>query len=357
MPANLTPEYRAAEARFKAARETKDRIGALEEMLRVIPKHKGTDHLRGDLRKRLSQLREEQRSGSKKKGARKADPGCVPRQGAGQVVLLGPSNAGKSALVAALTRAEPAVAPYPYTTRHPLPGMMMYEDAAIQLVDAPAVERAVYEPWMNTLVRNADLGLAVLAPSSAHVLSFLDEIDELIGGGRVKLAAAWWAMGEGARGRADSEEDVTGRELDDEAILARLEPGDVELPVVVVVNKIDEGDNRQQLDALAELLGETWPLVAVSAETGEGLDRLREVIFRGLRVVRVYAKPPGKPASTKVPIILPVGSTVRDMARSIHKDLEIQLRFARVWREGHFDGQRIPRDAELHDRDILEINA
>ena len=357
MPANLTPEYRAAEARFKAARETKDRIEALEEMLRVIPKHKGTDHLRGDLRKRLSQLREEQRSGSKKKGARKADPGYVPRQGAGQVVLLGPSNAGKSALVAALTRAEPAVAPYPYTTRHPLPGMMMYEDTPIQLVDAPAVERAVYEPWMNTLVRNADLGLAVLDPSAAHVLGFLDEIDEIIGGGRVKLVAAWWAVGEGATGRADTEEDVAGRELDDEAILARLEPGDVKLPTVVVVNKIDEDDNRQQFDALGELLGEAWPLVAVSARTGEGLDRLREVIFQGLRVIRVYAKPPGKPASTKVPIILPAGSTVRDMARSIHKDLEVQLRFARVWREGSFDGQRIPRDAELHDRDIVEINA
>jgi len=356
MPANLTPEYKAAEARFKAARETGDRIEALEEMLRVIPKHKGTDHLRGDLRKRLSQLREEQKSG-KKPGARKTDPGYVPKQGAGQVVLLGWSNAGKSALMAALTRAEPAVAPYPYTTREPLPGMMMYEDAPVQLVDTPAMERAVYRPWMSTLVRSADLGLVVLDPAAIGVLGSLDEMGELAGRGRVKLTAAWWAVGEGPEGQTDAEDDLTGGELDDAAILARLEPGDVELPVVLVVNKIDDSNNREQAEVLAELLGETWPLVAVSAQTGEGLDRLRAVVFRGLRVIRVYAKPPGKPASTKEPIILPLGSTVRDMARSIHKDMGAQLRFARVWSEGYFSGQRIPRDAQLRDGDIVEINA
>jgi len=355
MPANLTPEYIAAEGRFKAARDTKDRIEALEVMLRVIPKHKGTDHLRGDLRKRLSQLREEFKSG-KKKGTRRADPGYVPAQGGGQVVLLGPSNTGKSALVTALTRAEPEVAPYPYTTRKPLPAMMMYEDAQIQLVDAPAMERAVYEPWMNSLARNADIGVVVLDPSAVGVLGALDEIAELVGRGRVKLSPAWWATGEGEAGRRETDEDLAGQELDDDALLARLEPGDIELPIVVVVNKIDAGDNREQFEVLAELLGGAWPLLTVSAQTGEGLDRLREVIFRGLRVMRVYAKPPGKPASTEEPIILPLGATVRDMARSIHKDFAAQLRFARVWSDRHFDGQRIPYDEELRDRDIVEIH-
>jgi ribosome-interacting GTPase 1 len=357
MPANLTREYIAAEARFKAAREPQARIEALEEMLRVIPKHKGTDHLRGDLRKKLSQLREEQRSGARKKTSRKADPGYVPVQGAGQVVLLGPSNSGKSALIAALTHAEPAVAPYPYTTRKPLPAMMMYEDAPIQLVDAPAFEPTVYEPWMNSLVRNADLGLVVLDPSAVGVLTAVDEIGGLAGRGRAKLTAAWWAVGREGADRLDAEEDLTGQELDDAALLARLDLGDVELPVVVACNKIDEGDNRQQFDVLVDLLGGTWPLLAVSARTGEGLDRLREVIFRGLRVIRVYAKPPGKPPSTAEPVMLPLGSTVRDLARSIHKDLEAKLRFARIWSDRHFEGQRIPNDAELQDRDIVEIHS
>ncbi len=356
MPANLTREYIAAEARFKAARGPQARIEALEEMLRVIPKHKGTDHLRGDLRKKLSQLREEQRSGARKKASRKADPGYVPAQGAGQVVLLGATNSGKSALVAALTHAEPLVAPYPYTTRKPLPAMMKYEDAPIQLVDAPAIEPVVYEPWMNSLVRNADLGIVVLDPSAVGVLGSLDEIGELVGRGRVRLAAAWWSVGKEGADRPDTEEDLMGQELDDAALLARLDLGGVELPVVVACNKVDEGDNRDQFDVLADLLGGAWPLLPVSARTGEGLDRLREVIFRGLRVIRVYAKPPGKPPSTEEPIILPVGSTVRDLARSIHKDLEMRLRYARIWSDRHFEGQRIPHDEELQDRDIVEIH-
>jgi ribosome-interacting GTPase 1 len=358
MPANLTPDYMAAEARFKAAREPTERVEALEEMLRVIPKHKGTDHLRGDLRRKLSALREEARSGGKKGAVRRADPGYVPSQGAGQVVLLGPSNTGKSSLVTALTRAEPEVAPYPYTTRKPLPAMMMFEDAPVQLVDCPAMDPAVYQPWMNALARNADFGLVVLDPAAVGVLEAVDVVEALVGRGRARLVPAWWAVGQGEAGaRAAAEEDLAGQELDDDELLARLEPGDVELPVVVVVNKIDHGDNREQFRVLAELIGDDWPLWPVSASTGEGLAELRKIAFTGLRVMRVYAKPPGKPPSTKEPIILPLGATVRDMARIIHKDLEAKLRFARIWSDRHFEGQRIPRDAVLQDRDIVEINA
>lgn len=356
MPANLTPDYLAAEARYKAERDPKKRIEALQEMLAIIPKHKGTDHLRGDLKRKLSQLKEELSGGGKKGGARRASPGVVPSQGGGQVVLLGPVNSGKSALLRALTRAEPEVASYPYTTRVPLPGMMMYQDAPIQLVDAPAVERAVFEPWMHTLIRNADLALIVLDPAGETVLDALDEVEQLVGGGRVKLVPAWWAVGKGQAREQVQEEDLTGKELDDYELLARLEPGDVELAALIVVNKLDTGDNRRDLSILQELYGENWPLLGVSAESGEGLDRLREVVFLGLRIIRVYAKPPGKPASTAQPIILPIGSRVCDMARTIHRELESQLRFARIWSQRYHDGQRIPRDAELQDGDIVEIN-
>ena len=357
MPANLTPEYMAAEARFKAERDPRKRVEALQEMLSVIPKHKGTDHLRGDLRRKLSQLKEELQSGARKGGARRSSPGHIPSQGAGQVVVLGPSNTGKSALVRALTRAEPEVAPYPYTTRSPLPGMMMFKDAPVQLIDAPAVEKAVFEPWMHTLVRNADLGLIVLDPAAENVLGALEEIAELLAGGRVTLAPAWWAVGKGEVKKDKIEEDLTGKELDDKTLLARLEPGDAELPALVAVNKVDAGDNRRQFEVLAELFGQNWPLLAISAESGEGLDRLREVVFLGLRVIRVYAKPPGKPPSTEQPIILPAGSRVCDMARTIHKELETKMRFARIWSPRHHEGQRVPRDAELEDGDIIEITA
>lgn len=352
MPANLTPEYLAAESRFKKARDTKARIEALEEMLRVIPKHKGTDHLRGDLKKKLSQLREEQQIQKKKGGVRKVDPGYLPSQGAGQVVLLGPSNSGKSSLVAALSRAEPEIASYPYTTHRPLPAIIMYQDVPIQLVDAPAIDPFVYQPWMNTLIRNADLGLVVLDPMAIGVLNTLEEIQMILAGGRVRL---YGDVSRETESSAAATPHPLENELDDSELLARLEPGDVEMPVIVAVNKIDKEDDLRQFEALNELLGDKWPMLPISAQAGKGLDKLCEMMFRGLDVIRVYAKPPGKPPSTKEPILLPRGSTVRDMARSIHKDLAEKLRYARVWSSRHFDGQRIPHDAKLEDKDIVEI--
>jgi len=355
MPANLTPDYLAAEERFKAAREVRERIEALEEMLRVIPKHKGTDHLRGNLRRKLSQLRDEQRT-ARKKGGKRVDPGYVPRQGAGQVVLLGPANSGKSALLAALTNAEPEVAEYPYTTQRPQPGMMLYEDVPIQLVDAPAMEPAVYQPWMNTLLRNADLGLIVVDPSMSGVLGVPDAISELIWRARVELEPCWWAVRAAAADREEAE-DVAGRELADDEILARLEPGDVQLPVLMVANKIDAGDNAEEFEVLAELLGDRWPLLGVSAEAGEGFETMTRAVFRALRVIRVYAKPPGKPPSMKEPIVLPEGATVGDMALHIHKEIAERFRFARIWSDRHHEGQRIPRDQVLEDGDVVEIHA
>ncbi len=355
MPANLTPDYMAAEARFKAAREPRERIEALEEMLRVIPKHKGTDHLRGNLRKRLSQLREEARSAPSGAGKR-VDPGYVPPQGAGQVLLLGRANVGKSALLAAMTNAEPAVAEYPYTTQRPLPGMAFFEDVPIQLVDTPAADPAVFPTWMNPALRNADLAVAVLDPSMPGVLGALDTMAELAGRGRVSLVPAWWALDEVAAA-AEGEADLSGQELDDADLLARLDPGDVELPVLVVVNKVDLPDQPDEFEVLQELVGDDWPILPVSAVSAEGLDRLAEALFRALRVIRVYAKPPGKPASMKEPILLPIGATVRDMARTIHRDIERQLRFARIWCDRYHSGQRIPREQVLEDGDVVEIHA
>ena len=354
MPANLTPDYMAAEARFKAAREPRERIEALEEMLRVIPKHKGTDHLRGNLRKRLSQLREEVRS-APKGGGRRADPGYVPSQGAGQVLLLGRANVGKSALLAAMSNAEPAVAEYPYTTQKPLPGMAFHQDVPIQLVDTPAADPSLFQAWMNPALRNADLAVAVLDPSMPGVLGAIDTMAELAGRGRVSLVPAWWAVEEAAPA-GEVEEDLTGRELDDADLLARLDPGKVELPMLVAVNKVDLPDQHDELEVLRELMGDDWPILPVSANTGEGLQQLAEALFRALRVIRVYAKPPGKPASMKEPIVLPIGATVRDMARTIHRDIERQFRFARIWCDRYHDGQRIPREQVLEDGDLVEIH-
>lgn len=146
MPANLTPAYKAAEARFRAAVTREEKMAALEEMLRLIPKHKGTEHLQADLRSRLSKLKQEPR----KKGPTKGPSHKVPREGAGQVALVGPPNGGKSSLLTALSRARPEIAPYPMTTREETPGMMEYEDIGFQLVDLPPSAGNTWSPGSST---------------------------------------------------------------------------------------------------------------------------------------------------------------------------------------------------------------
>jgi len=143
MPANLTPDYLAAERDYKQAATPAERIAALERMLATVPKHKGTEKIQADLKRRLSQARKE----STKKGAAHSVPFyLVEKEGAGQVVLLGPPNAGKSQLVAALTHAHPEVADYPFTTRLPTPGMMSYQNVQIQLIDLPPLSEEFMEP-------------------------------------------------------------------------------------------------------------------------------------------------------------------------------------------------------------------
>ncbi len=353
MPTNVTHEYKAAEATYKAAKELPERIVALQEMLRVIPKHKGTDHLCGQLKKKLSQLKDEQRAGPKKTG-RRADPGHVPPQGAGQVVLLGPPNGGKSALLAAMTNAEPDVGAWPFTTRKPLPGMAKFEDAPIQLVDAPATEHGGWQPWMSSLLRNADLGLLVVDPGAVGVLDALETAQGLVGTSKLELIPAWWAVRDVEE--AEEEDVADDMELSDEELLARLEPGRAELPVLIVGNKLDLPGREDDFEVLTEFLGEDWPMLAVSAEAGRGLEQLAAAMWRGLKMIRVYSKPPGKPPSMAEPILLPLGSTVRDMARLIHKELASRLTFARIWGQGYHDGQKIPRDHVLADRDVVEMH-
>jgi len=151
MPANLTPQYKQAEERFRAAATHDEKLDALREMIALLPKHKGTEKLYADLKKRLAKL-EEEGAHTHRGATRHDDPGHVRREGAGQWVLVGPPNAGKSALLAALTNAHPEVAPYPFTTRVPLPGMMAFEDLLVQLVDTPPVSPQHAEAWLTNLV-------------------------------------------------------------------------------------------------------------------------------------------------------------------------------------------------------------
>lgn len=326
MPANLTPEYLDAEQRFKQAKTTSEKIAALEEMLSTIPKHKGTEKMQAELKRKLSKLRGERQ---KKGGTRHAPPiYYVEREGAGQVALVGPPNSGKSLLLARLTRATPLVADYPFTTRLPLPGMMPFENVQIQLVDLPPLHPDSPETWVPQAIRNADVVALVLDLSEAAVLEQLTETLSALEHGKISL----------------------GRES------GELPRGFVRKSALLVGNKCDCPGAQENFEVLAELWKERFRLLAVSAESGENLETFRRAIFDLLGIVRVYSKVPGKKADFDAPFVLPRGATVRDVAERVHKDLAAQLKFARIWGAGKFNGQMVQRDYIVEDNDVIELH-
>ena len=312
MPANLTPDYLAAERAFREAQSAGEKIAALEQMLATLPKHKGTEKLQADLRRRLSEARKESQ---KKGGPHGVPPWLVRREGAGQVVLLGPPNSGKSSLVGALTHAHPSVGDYPFTTHLPTAGMMPFEDVQIQMVDLPAIAPEFTESWLPQVIRAASLGLLVVDPGDLDVLA--------------------------------------GTEY----IINRLEQWRCSRPAIVVGNKLDLPQAAENFAALEEILGPKFTYIGVSALTGTGLQDLARAVFKGLGVVRFYSKPPGRKPDMEVPYVLRCGATVQDAAACVHRDVAGHLRMARLYQPGDPHGQAVERSHVVEDGDILEFHA
>jgi uncharacterized protein len=330
MSANLTPQYKQAEERFRTAASHDAKLEALREMLALLPKHKGTEKMYADLKKRLSRL-EDEGDPHTHKGARHDEPGHVHREGAGQWALIGPPNAGKSALLRSLTHAHPEVAPYPFTTRVPLAGMMPFEDVQVQLVDTPAVSETHTEAWLTNLVRNADGLLVVLDPGDDALASSMAAVRAQLERARVWPRCAPPSDGE--------------------------HPFALVRPVRIALNKSD-ADADGTLRALArESLPALWPVHEVSAEHGGGLEDLRHALWSDLERIRIYAKEPGKKADNVRPFVLARGATVHDLATVVHKDIAERLKFARIWGHAAFDGQQVDRHHALDDRDVVELHA
>jgi ribosome-interacting GTPase 1 len=331
MPANLTPDYREAEERYRRAASHDEKVEALREMIALLPKHKGTEKLHADLKKKLAK-HEEEGAHVARSGHHAPDPGHVRKEGAGQWVLLGPPNAGKSALLAALTHAHPEVADYPFTTRAPQPGMMPFEDVLVQLVDTPAVAPGHVESWLPNLAYGADGLLLVLDVAADDLDASWRALAELL-----ERARVW------PRSRP---------------VPAGASPLLVQRPVLVLANKCDLDGDGTFAQLAREAVGPEWPFHAVSALRGDGLDALRPILFAELRRVRVHTKEPGKPADAGRPFVLAAGATVEDLARLVHQDLAARLKFARIWgRTARFDGQQVDRHHALDDGDVVELHA
>lgn len=380
MPTNVTPEYKKAEAEFRKAREPAERLRWLQEMLKTIPKHKGTEHVQADIKSRIKELKEEL-AGPRKGAARTGPTHHVPPEGAAQVVLLGPPNSGKSSLHRRLTGSRAEVGPYPFTTQVPLPGMLPHRDVQLQIVDLPPVSADFMPAWLPNAIQSAHAALLVVDLAQPGVVESVVAIRERLHEKRVTLTDDWagrlgpglTAVTEGggvavAPPKAADPPPAKEPAADADAPMAAAgddgtdgEPMDdpfrTFLPAILVAAKRDLGHDPQEMEVLLELADARFPSVAVSAETGEGLPVVPELLFRGLGIVRVYTKIPGKPPDLTRPYTVFAGDTVLDVARLIHRDLAGTLRHARVWGSGKFDGQQVGRDFPVRDGDVLELHA
>jgi len=305
-----------AERRFKQANTVEEKVAALEEMMATIPRHKGTEKLQADLKKKMSALRKE--SEHQKKGSPRHSF-VVEREGARQVALVGAPNSGKSQLVRSLTHATPEVAEYPYTTRNPIPGMLIFENVRLQLVDLPPISPEYTESWVPQIIRNADAVLWVIDLSDDDILDRLEETRTLLADAKVDLQS---------------------------------------MKVLMVGNKKDAPGAEERASIVREVYQEQFPMTAISAAAAgpTELEAFRRVVYDFLNVVRVYTKAPGKKADFTDPYVVAKGSTVLDVAEKVHRDFAQNLKYARIWGEGKVDGIMVPRDFVIGEGDILELH-
>lgn len=327
MPTNLPPDYYKIEELYREAQTNEEKIRYLEEMMAIVPKHKGTDHLRADLKRSLAKLKDS--AESRKTTGRQASPFHIDKEGAGQVVLIGPANVGKSALVNALTNATPAIAEYPFATWTPTPGMMEYGHVQIQLIDMPSLDREHIEGEFLNLVRQADLLLLVVNLQAFPIDQLESSISFLEGHRIAPLQKKTKYIGEF---------------------------GYTFIPLLVLVNKCDDDVMCEDFEALCELLEDfDLPMIPMSARTLYNVDQLKQAVFDQLDVIRIYAKPPGKPADMTQPFVMKKGGTVEEFAGKVHQDFLKNLKYARVWGSAAHDGLTVSRDHVLQDGDVVEL--
>ncbi|MGA8596507.1 MAG: GTPase [Bryobacteraceae bacterium] len=315
MPANLTPDYLAAEQAYNHADTPHEKVAALERMFAALPKHKGTEKMQADIKRRLSEARRESQN-IRKAGGHSPPAYLVKREGAGQIALLGPPNSGKSRLVCTLTHARPEVADYPFSTRMPVAGMMLFEDVQIQLLDLPAISAEFMERWLPQAVRSADVSSLIVDANDSDVLGEVNFI--------LRTLDNW-----------------------------RLPP-----PKLLIGSKLDLPGNHDNFRPVEELYSNQFRCLGVSAVSGSGLAEFARASFEVLGLVRFYSKPPGKKPDLEVPYLLRRGSTVEGAAAHVHRDFDEHLKYVRLFRmsEEH-DGLMVERSHVVEDGDILEFHA
>lgn len=323
MPTNVPPEYKKAEEAFRAAKTIDEKIERLEDMIALLPKHKGTDHLYADLKRRMSTLRKQLEASDKK--SRHDSFVEFSREGAAQVILIGPPNSGKSSLLKMLTNAHPEIGNYPFTTVRMQPGMVSYKDIQIQLVDTPPVTAEFMPRHLLGIVRRADGVLLVADASSDTILDDMEAVINSFAQRHIEFVR------EKNRNDRDS------------------------VQCRVIANKIDAPQSESRIELMRDMIGGRLDIVPISCSRGDNISGLPEMLFNWLRIVRVYTKVPGEKADRGRPYTVFAGQTVSDICTLIHKDFLEKFRFAKLWR-GREAPIIVSRYEPVQDGDILELH-
>lgn len=320
MPANLPPQYFEVEKQYREAKEPREKLTYLQQLLSIIPKHKGTEKLQADLKTKISKIKTTIEKQKKSKGSGGAWY-QVEKQGAGQVVLVGLSNCGKSSLLNVLSNAHSEVGLYPYTTQLPKVGMMEFENIKIQMADTPAL----YEEspaWLYGLYRNSDLLLIVIDLCKDPINDF---------------------------------EKIRKALNDKNIFITKHEYGDVK-KALVVLNKVDAESDENARRVFVKKNQDDFSIMPISTTRLQGIDILKKWIFDRLNIIRLYTKKTGKPILKDDPVVLLRGTTVIDAAEHIHKDFKKNLKYARLWNEKGYAGQRVEKNHVLCDEDVIEFH-
>ncbi len=385
----MTAEAQAKWQTAQLAKNPREKLQAYQEFLSAVPQHKGNERLRAQVKAKIAELKEEigARRGKRSGGS---SIWSVEREGAAQVMLFGQTNAGRSSLLRSLTNSQVNVTTYEYTTQRPIPGMLQFEDIQLQLVELPAAQpdrdgQFQMQPEPLDLIRSSDGLMLVLDISADPLAQFHSMINALKearistqkqlsrveilrgkGSGEIRIAASfqqkscspaeirkllhsYGVMNALVRIYGDaSQEDVEDAIFDNVMTYK---------PTLVVANKVDLSDAHRASLELTKNLPEGMPVVVTSSLTGQGLKDIGRTLFQILGIIRVYTREPNEPRPSQFPFVVRAGTTVGELARSIHTDLVNRYRYSRIWGPtSRFAGERVGPEHVLGDRDIVEIH-
>lgn len=350
--------------------DIKEQIKQLEEEIKNTPYNKATEHHIGKLKAKLARLRDELEN---QKTKTRKQVFSIKKEGDATVVLVGYPSVGKSTLLNALTGAKSEVADYDFTTLKPIPGMLEYGGAKIQIIDIPGIVEGAAKGKgrgreIISAVRSADLVLIITDVFNVDSLNIIKR--ELYEGGiRLNQKPPEVVIKKKDRGGIKITSTVP-LSLDEKTIVAvlreyRIHNADVlireditidrlidailgnrvYIPAIYVVNKVDLYDVKVN------------NAIPISAEKKINLDKLIDEIYNKLEFIRVFLKPPGSKVEEE-PMILRKGARIEDICKKLHRDMLKNFRYAKVWGKSvKFNGQRVGLDHIVEDGDIVTIYA